>query len=213
MNEVTSEPQDIDPRHVIIRKAGDFTDVDPLQRIVELIAVPWGQEAQVFWRGEMWREVIERGAFDSLRNVSDRIRVNREHIRGRTVGKVESFDPDHPDGLFARVKIVKGPEGDAVLNLAEENMISASIGYVAQKPSDLVLDKRSVPKSRVVKRAYLDHLSMVESPAYEGARVLAVREGPSGRAAEEPLPATPNLDDLMHSDVFVWARERIGKKG
>ena len=128
---------------ILLRNDGTLTDVDRKLRLIELIAVPWDQPTEVFWRGDIWTEVFERGAFDGIESRTDSIRVNREHVKGNTVGKIIDFDPAHLDGLFARVKIVKGPKGDEVLDLAEDDMISPSVGYRAQKPTDVRLDKQT----------------------------------------------------------------------
>ena len=47
----------------------------------------------MFWRGEMWRESFERGAFDGIEDHAGRVRVNREHVKGDTVGKVVDVRP------------------------------------------------------------------------------------------------------------------------
>lgn len=194
---------------ILLRNDGTLTDVDRRQRIIELIAVPWDQPAEVFWRGDIWTEVFQRGAFDGIESRTDSIRVNREHVKGNTVGKIIDLDPGHADGLFTRLKIVKGPKGDEVLDLAEDDMISASVGYRAQKPSDVHLDKQA--RHRTVLNAFLDHLGMVEDPAFKGAKVLAVRGEPSGLivADDGPLAATPLLDEFMSDPVLAWARGRL----
>jgi HK97 family phage prohead protease len=192
---------------ILIRNDGTFTDVNRRERIIELIAVPWDQPAEVFWRDDFWTEVFERGAFDGIEARAGQVRVNREHIKGNTVGKIVEFDPAHPDGLLARVKIVKGPKGDEVLDLAEDDMISASIGYRAAKPSDVRIDKQT--RSRTVLNAFLDHLGMVEDPAFKGAKVLAVRGGPAELPADGPLPETPSLDEFLRDPTFAWARSRL----
>lgn len=193
---------------ILLRNDGTLTDVDRKLRQIDLIAVPWDQAAEVYWRDEIWSEVFKRGAFDGIESRSGEIRVNREHVKGNTVGKIVEFDPGHADGLFARVKIVRGPKGDEVLDLAEDDMISPSVGYRAQKPSDVHLDKAT--RSRTVINAFLDHLGMVEDPAFKGARVLAVRGEPSGLlVADGPLPATPLLDEFTSDPVFAWARDRL----
>ena len=192
---------------ILTRSDGVFADVDARQRIIDVIAVPWNQEARVFWRGEFWSEVFTRGAFKGVRDLAGKIRVNREHRKGDTVGKVIEFDPDHERGLFARVKVVHGPKGDELLHLAQEDMVSASIGYATRKLSDVVLDKST--KTRRVKEAFLDHLAMVEDPAYVGAEVLAVREkDASNGATGGPLPATPSLDEILRDPVIVWVMEQ-----
>lgn len=188
---------------------GDATvqDVNNKQRIVTVLAVPWEQEAEVKWRGQAWREVFARGAFNGLENSAGRIRVNREHTKGDTVGRVVRADPSDPRGLVVDVRVVRTPRGDETLALAEEEMISASMGYFVKQPSDVVLNKNTM--LRRVNRAFLDHLSFVESPAYEGAQVLSVREAPNGlTVVETPLPETPILDEFMNDDVLKWARSR-----
>lgn len=193
----------------IILRSSTLDSVDVKQRLIDLIAVPWNEETDVPWRGEVWHEVFRRGAFDGIEGHAGRIRVNREHVRGDTVGKVVALDPTSDVGLITRVKVAQTPRGDETLQLAEEDMISASVGYYVKNAADVRLNKRT--RVREVLRAFLDHLSMVESPAYVGAQVLAVREAPSGLTVAElpPLPATPNLDEAMNDPVFAWARDRL----
>jgi HK97 family phage prohead protease len=194
---------------VLTRSDGVLENVDFKHRIIDVIAVPWEQEARVFWRGEYWTEVFQRGAFDRVISAAGKVRVNREHRKGDTVGKVDEFNPQHEKGLLARVKVVRGTKGDELLYLAEEDMISASIGYLANKiGTDVMLDKEA--KTRRVRSAFLDHLAMVEDPAYKGAEVLAVRGdgAPGKRAADEPLLATPVLDEFLRDPVISWVMER-----
>lgn len=192
---------------ILTRSDGVFADVDARQRIIDVIAVPWNQEARVFWRGEFWTEMFTRGAFNSTSNLAGKIRVNREHRKGDTVGKVIEFDPNHERGLFARVKVVHGPKGDELLHLAQEDMVSASIGYITRKPSDVLLDKST--KTRRVKEAFLDHIAMVEDPAYVGAEVLGVRERDLlNGATGAPLPATPLLDEVLRDPIIAWVMEQ-----
>jgi HK97 family phage prohead protease len=193
---------------ILRRDDATLKDVDFKQRVITVIAVPWEQEARIIWRGEEWNEVFTRGAFDGLEDSAGRILVNREHTKGATVGRVVQVDPRDPQGLIARVLIAKTLRGDETLALAEGDMISSSVGYKVKSPSDVTLQRQRM--LRRVNRAFLDHLSFVESPAYEGARVLAVREGSPGlTVVETPVPETPNLDEFLHDDVFEWARRRI----
>jgi len=95
-----------------------------------------------------------------------------------------------------------------VLDLAEDDMISPSVGYRAQKPTDVDLDKQA--RLRTVRNAFLDHLGMVEDPAFKGAKVLAVRGEPSAPPeVDGPLPATPNLDEYLTDPILTWARGRF----
>lgn len=193
---------------ILVRNDSVIADVNQRQRLIDLIAVPWDQEAEVPWRGELWRESFQRGAFDGIQEHAGRIRVNREHVKGDTVGRCVSLDPKHSEGLLARLKIAATPRGDDTLELAADDMVSASLGYFTKEPADVSLNRRTLV--RRVTRAFLDHLAMVESPAYVGARVLAVREDQSGLAAvEEPLYAAPALDDAMNNPTFMWAASRV----
>lgn len=192
----------------IILRNSTLTDVDSKLRLIDLIAVPYDEETEVLWRGEPWNEVFDRSSFHGIEDHAGRVRVNREHIRGDTVGKVVSFDSTNELGLMARVKIAQTLRGDETLALAEEDMISASVGYRVKSPSDVQLNKRT--KVRRVMKAFLDHLGMVESPAYAGAQVLAVREESSGLTVmETPLPPTPVLDELRDDEVLAWAASRV----
>ena len=86
-------------------------------------------------------------------------------------------------------------------------MVSASIGYATRKLSDVVLDKAT--KTRRVKEAFLDHIAMVEDPAYVSAEVLAVREKDAQNGATgDPLPATPLLDEILRDPVIAWVMEQ-----
>jgi HK97 family phage prohead protease len=184
-----------------------ITDVDTRQRLIDLVAVPWNQEAEVVWKGDVWREIFTRGSFPGIETAKG-IRVNREHHVGDTVGKVIEFN-DAEDGLRAEVKIANTPRGEETLALADDDMISASVGFTVKKPSDVQINSRT--RERRVMRAFLHHLAMVESPAYEGAHVLAVRGEPSGLQVveQEALPSTPALDEFRDDEVFAWARQRL----
>lgn len=190
-------------------RSANITGVDAKQRIIDLVAVPWEQEAEVFVRGEMWREMFVRGAFDGIEEHAGRVRVNREHRMGDTVGKVIRFS-NETDGLHASVKIANTERGDETLALAEEDMISASVGFRIKKPSDVQINNRT--RVRRVVRAFLDHLAMVEAPAYAGAQVLGVRD-PLGLRKDvgeaEKRPPTPALDEAMNDPILSWARNKV----
>lgn len=179
------------------RDAGEVQRVTASERLIDVIAVPWEQPTEIRWQGETWTETFQRGAFDGQQ--AD-VRVNREHERGRTVGKIIEVDPSHSDGLWVRVKVAKTQLGDETLALAEEDMISASVGFTVPRMGDMRIDRRN--KTRRVLRASLDHLSLVEAPAFVGAKVLAVR----GRSD------TPHLDAVRRDPTIRWASERVERR-
>jgi HK97 family phage prohead protease len=180
-------------------RSSNVAGVNFAQRIIELIAVPYDEEAPVEYRGEMWAEKFLRGAFDGIEKRPNRVRANRDHDGRRTVGKVLNFWPSRTEGLVAAVRIAQTPLGDETLALADEDCLGASVGF-AVRGSDQELNRRS--KTRVIKRAFLDHLAFVPDPAYESAGVLSVRSA-SASAADLPRLVTPALDDLAS-----WMRAR-----
>jgi HK97 family phage prohead protease len=189
--------------------AAVLDNVNFKDRIIDVIAVPWDQEAEIFWRGEVWREVFERQAFDEAIQKSVRIPVNREHSRGDTIGRIVNMERND-QGLLASVKVARTPRGDDTLQLASERMLGGSVGYFVKKPSDVLLERRSM--LRRVLRAFMEHFSMVESPAFVGAETVAVHDGLTAHpAAGEQSLITPSLDEWMADDILSWADSRLIK--
>ncbi len=187
-----------------MRNATEVRGVDIQQRIIEVVAVPYEQEAVIPYRGELWKESFQRGAFDGIETRSQPIMVNREHRRGDTVGKVLQWWPERAEGLVAEVRVAKTARGDETLALAEEGMIRASIGFAARL-RDQILD-RSTMTRRIVK-AFIDHLSLVEDPAYVGAEVIGVRGNELEMLAADmpPIVARPAVDELA---AWLASRQR-----
>ena len=191
---------------IFLRNDASVTDVDVRQRLIDMVAVPWDQEGEIEWRGEAWHEIFRRGAFDGLEDHVGRIKVNRNHVVGETIGKLVWADPKAKDGLITRAKIAKTDRGDEALALAEEDVIGPSVAYFIKDPTDHSLNRRS--KIREVFRAFLDHLSLVEEPSWEGAKVLAVREK---QEATRPPEFSRTLDEAWSDPDYLWALDRIGK--
>jgi len=191
-------------------RSSAVTDINTKQRIVEIIAVPYDQEGDAFYRGNLWRESFDRHAFDGIEDHAGRVQVNREHVKGDTVGRVIAADPSHKDGLFARLKIYSTPRGDETLTLAEEGGTFPSIGFRLNSFGDQRLEKRNM--TRRIVRAFWDHQAFVEDPTYnkDGSGVLAVRAEQSGLlVADQPLPETPNLDEWLNDPTLAWASKRV----
>ena len=83
--------------------------------------------------------------------------------------------PTAPKGSLPSVRIRRGPEGDQVLDDADDGMIGASVGF-GVLPEHQRWETRS---RRKIMRAFLDHIGLTFTPAYAGAGVLAVRSGTS----------------------------------
>jgi HK97 family phage prohead protease len=192
---------------IFLRNDAVLADVDTRQRLITLLAVPWDQEAEVPWRGEMWNEVFRRGAFNGLEDHVGRVRVNREHKVGDTVGRLVFADPKAEDGLITRAKIAASTRGDDTLALAEDDAISPSVGYRIHDPADININRRT--KFREVVKAFLDHLSLVEQPAFAGAHVLEVREDLP--LDDDPPPFASTLNAAWEDPDYLRAVQRLDK--
>jgi phage head maturation protease len=193
------------PDGPVLFRSSSVVGVNFAQRLIEFVAAPYDEEAVVMWRGEPWRELFLRGAWDGIEKRPNRVKANREHDKARTVGKIVNFWPSRQEGLVGAARIAKTPLGDETLALADDECLGASVGYAA--PSRYVeLDKTSRPGLRRVKRAFMDHLSFVSDPTWESAAVLSVRSAaePSLATDLEPL-VTPELDELR---AWLGARKQ-----
>lgn len=169
-----------------LTRAAETIGVDYPNRMVELIVMPYNERAMVPFRGRVVAEEIAPGAFDGIEKRANRVRVNRDHDVRRTVGRAVAFYPARPEGLVGRVKISRTELGDETLELAHDGNLDASAAFLPMGDATQWLDRNTVRYSK----CWLGHIALTPEPAYEGARVLAVRHTePPG----EP-PATPNLD-------------------
>lgn len=178
-------------------------------RTIDVVAMPWDVLTDIVWRGEVWKEVFKRGAFNDAIDAKVRVPVNREHDHQFTVGRVTKMI-DHDHGLLASVKVAKTPRGDETLQLADEGILGASVGYFLDKMSDVILNRRSM--LRTVVRAFMEHLAMTEIPAFQGADTIAVHDQFSQHpeAGLQPL-VTPALDEWAGDDMLAWAASRLRK--
>jgi HK97 family phage prohead protease len=186
-------------------RSSSVASVNWAKRIIEVIAVPYDEEAFVEYRGEMWAESFAPGSFDGLEKRPNRVKGNRDHDKTRTVGRAVAFYPSRAEGLVGEVRVSQTPLGDETLALADDEVLGASLGF-AVRGRDQVLERRSM-KRRIV-RAFVDHVAFVPDPAYTGATVLAVRSAVEAApaAALLQLPPTPALDDLL-----AWQRSRMSR--
>ena len=166
------------------------TGVSFPDRTLELIVLPYEQPASVGWEGRIVKETISRGAFDGIERRANRIRVNRDHMLARTVGRALAFHPSRPEGLVAEVKIARTELGDETLELAADECLDASAGFLPMA-NGMKWETRSAYR---ITKGWLGHIALTPEPAYEGARVLAVRTAPTSTGA--PQSKTPNLDTV-----------------
>ena len=189
-----------DNRKVIEWRAAETVDVKFPERTVTVLAVPYERPTDtVVYRGKQYVEVFARGAFNGIEKRPKTVAVNREHVKGMTVGKVETFHPDATEGLIAEIRMASTPAGDEALTLADERMIWPSVGFYVKQPSDQELNNRSNPPQRWIKRAFVEHLSLVEGPAYVDVDIVSVRSDEASDIAAADLATlnTPNLDEWV----------------
>ena len=175
-------------------RSATLTNVDFEERIIQVVAVPYDQEAVVPYAGQMVVETVAPGAFNGIETREEHVSANRDHQYERTFGKVVSYRSDDPVGLIANIYVSDTPLGTETLRLAADGVLKASVGMLVRR-SDQVVKKGT----RRIKRAFLDHVSLVPNPAYRGAGVLAVRQEQGLPAEDEGAPPapTPNLDKVM----------------
>jgi HK97 family phage prohead protease len=162
-------------------------------RLIELIVMPYETETVAEYHGRMVREIVHAGAFDGIERRANRIRVNRDHDVTRTVGRAVRLHPSRQEGLVAELRIAKTPLGDETLELADEEILDASAGFLPM-PGGERWENRSV---RHLDRLWLGHIAMTPEPAYQTARVLSVRS----QSLTEPPGGilTPNIEQ-----VYAW---------
>lgn len=174
-------------------------DVNFAERVITVIAAPYGQRAAIVHRGRPMEEEIEPGAFRGV-EASDHVTANRDHKYERTVGKVISYNHDDPRGLITEIRVSRTELGDETLQLAADDVLRASVGMLVRRSDELIANGL-----RRVKRAFLDHVAFTPIPAYAGAVPLAVRE--ASPVLETPMPATPILDEVLQDPVILAALE------
>ena len=193
---MSDEPEQVEedgrPEGVLWQRAAEVVGVSFPNRTIELVVIPYERETLVGYEGRMVYEVISRGSFNGIERRANRVRVNRDHQLERTVGRAFAFHPSRQEGLVSEVRIAKTELGEETLTLAEDGCLDASAAF-------LPMDRGMVWETRAryrVNRAWLGHIALTPEPAYEGARVLAVRSGTAQTPPPPPEPTskTPNLD-------------------
>lgn len=178
------------------------------KRTIDLIVMPYEEETVVMHDGRMIREVVARGAFDGIEKRPRRVKVNRDHDVAKVVGQAVTFHPSRQEGLVAECRISKIPLGDDTLELARDGLLDASAGFLPlqNRSTGELMEEWPHRDYRRLLGVWLGHIAMVPEPAYQGAKVLAVRETANGGLTE--VSGTPNLD-LVRSWRMQEQYERL----
>lgn len=190
-------------------RAANVDGVNFSERIITVVAVPYGKPANVMYRNEIWHEFVEPGAFDGVAASPHRVRANRDHDGSRIVGKAVQMHLTDPRGLIAEIKIAKTVLGDETLALADDECLSSSIGFRCA-PSGYQSHRPTM--TRRIKSGYLDHIAFVANPAYPDAEVISVRLDDLPDAATLDPLHTPELDRLTDDPLFQWVHKRLNSQ-
>jgi len=183
---------------VLVRAAGD-----PSERIIEGVAVPFGQVVSVrdTADGPVYQETITRRAVDGLDPVSvlldyltDPPLDYNTHRGSRLAGRGITAEADD-DGLRMGFRVARTSAGDELLELAREGILTdMSVMFAPRterRRDDGVLERTGIDIHRV---------TIVPKGAYSGAQVTAVR-------AEADLPEPPTAARLVVPSTPLFRRE------
>jgi HK97 family phage prohead protease len=151
-------------------------------RTLSIRAVPWDTEAVI---GPDTVEVFDPGAFDKQIRAARHIKLTLGHPRpgdlltNSLIGSVSALE-SRKDGLHVQARMASSSTATEALALVNDGVLDqVSIGFVNHGTEVRKLDNGGTVLRRMV--AHLDHLALVDAGAYgEGAKVLAVREEPTG---------------------------------
>jgi phage head maturation protease len=183
------------------RRQAAVAEVSFPRRLIELVVMPYETVAVVPYHGRVIEEICSRTAFDGIERRTSQIVVNRGHVIEAPIGRTVALHPSREEGLVAEVKISRTTLGEETLELAADGVLGASAGFGLLRehgrtgrlrPGAEMWETRS---RRRLNHLWLDHIGMTPDPAYEGARVLAVRS--AANPEREPVPDRPNLDRFV----------------
>jgi HK97 family phage prohead protease len=143
---------------------------DAAGRTITGIVVPFDRVATVSDGGPAYEESFRRGAFTkSIAERGDRVKLLSHHDRGRNpLGRATLLREDTA-GLYGEFAVSRTTSGDEALELVRDGALdSFSVGFAPVK---------AVKTGKVTVRTevHLREASLVTFPAYEDARIAAVR--------------------------------------
>ena len=128
--------------------------------------MPYDTQAVVAHKGRMVTESVAPGAFYGIEARTERVRVNRDHDYQRTIGRALWFDSRDPRGLVAGLRIAR------TRWVTRRWRSQRTAAWTPAPGRRRTMESRS---HRRLTRLHLDHIAMTTDPAYQSARVLAVR--------------------------------------
>ena len=138
--------------------------------------------------------IFEQGAIQ-IPNVS-KIKLLAQHEKNNPIGRMQNFQ-ESADGIFASFKVSASTKGQDFLIMASEGLIDGlSVGV------EVIASKERKDGTLVVSAARLQEVSLVESPAFDNARVLDVA-AESAEKVSEPVEVSEEPETLNESEATV----------
>jgi HK97 family phage prohead protease len=170
----------------------EIRDAGPNAWSVKGLATTWDRPYFVVERnGDTFREVIERGAFDTAISGVDPVDLRVEHDQrmralASTDGGSLAFN-DGEKGLVLAAGLLKSDpaSADAVRRVRDGELRGLSVGMVVPGGGDTRgVDKDGRTELRRIYRAHLNEVSLVQSPANPFATISDVRSERNGERVE-----------------------------
>jgi HK97 family phage prohead protease len=152
-------------------------------RTVAGLAVPFDVPTDIADSQGVYSETFRRGAFArTIEQRGRRVKALAQHDRRRLpLGRAHSLRED-AHGLAVELHISQTRDGDEALELVRDGALDGlSIGFRSVDGGDRWNATRTAVERVEVR---LDEVSLVAFPAYDDARVMAVRTGSEGLVAD-----------------------------
>lgn len=144
---------------------------DGTGRTIAGIVVPYDTVARVSDGGRPYDEMHQRGSFQkTIAERGDRVKLLLQHNSREPIGRASLLREDAA-GLYGEFVVSNIPNGDQALELVRDGVLdSFSIGFAPIK-SYKASDGTVVRTENALREA-----SLVTFPAYDGARIMALRD-------------------------------------
>lgn len=152
----------------------DFDVADSEGRIVSGIAVPFNSPTQIFEHGLVFNETWVRGSTkENIEKRGNRIKVLGFHdSRALPLGKPVNLE-DRADGMWIEARISDTQAGNEALTLVRDGVLDGfSVGFSIPEGGDTWNKSQT---ERTITRANVHEVSLVNFPAFDRARVEAIR--------------------------------------
>lgn len=166
--------------------AGDLQiRADGTGRTIAGLVVPYDTVARVSDGGRPYDEMFRFGSMSkTIAERGDRVKLLLQHDRNNPIGRATLLRED-PAGLYGEFAVSAVPAGDQAIELVRDGVLdSFSVGFA---PIKSVKDERGIT---VRTEVALREASLVTFPAYDEARIMALRAALAQIEGSEDFDAT-----------------------